>query len=142
VNERALRPERYFDHDADVGIVGRGPTPAAAFADGAAALFALVTDTAAVEPRETLRVDFEEDDLELAFVRWLNLLVAHASERGLALASFALERKGDLWRGEARGEPWREGLERGVDVKGATLTALSVRRARDGTWEARCVVDV
>jgi SHS2 domain-containing protein len=32
-------------------------------------------------------------------------------------------------------------MERGTEVKGATLTMLSVRRA-DGGWEARCVIDV
>ena len=35
----------------------------------------------------------------------------------------------------------RAGMERGVDVKGATLTMLSVAPT-DGGWEARCVVDV
>jgi len=44
-------------------------------------------------------------------------------------------------RGGASGEPWRPGLERGVEVKGATLTALVVKRDEKG-WEARCVVDV
>jgi SHS2 domain-containing protein len=95
-----------------------------------------------VAPRESLRVEFDEEDVELAFVRWLNLLLAHAGERGLALGEFALRREGSRWSGEARGEPWRAGLERGVDVKGATLTALAVRRLPGGTWEARCVVDV
>jgi SHS2 domain-containing protein len=40
-----------------------------------------------------------------------------------------------------RGEPWREAHARGTEVKGATLTALSVRRDEQG-WQARCVVDV
>jgi SHS2 domain-containing protein len=48
---------------------------------------------------------------------------------------------GLLWKVEARGEPWREELERGTEVKGATLTMLSVRHSESG-WEARCVVDV
>jgi SHS2 domain-containing protein len=32
-------------------------------------------------------------------------------------------------------------MERGVEVKGATLTMLSVKQVEAG-WEARCVVDV
>jgi SHS2 domain-containing protein len=75
-------------------------------------------------------------------VRWLNLLLAHAHDRGLALGAFALRREAGRWHGEAWGEPWREDLERGTGVKGATLTMLSVRRAGEGGWEARCVVDV
>jgi SHS2 domain-containing protein len=30
----------------------------------------------------------------------------------------------------------------GVEVKGATFTELAVRREKDGTWIAQCVVDV
>jgi SHS2 domain-containing protein len=131
----------YFDHDADVGVVGRGARPEDAFVAAARATFALMTEPGGIERRARIEVGFEEADLELALVRWLNLLLAHAHDRGLALGEFELTRDGDAWRGRAWGEPWREGLERGTDVKGATLTALSVRRAGDG-WEARCVVDV
>lgn len=131
----------YFDHEADVGLVGRGATPEEAFASAAAAMFALMTDPAAVARRERLEVRFVEHDVELALVRWLNLLLAHAHDRGLVLGAFAVRRLGDRWTGEAWGERWREGLERGTDVKGATLTMLAVRRVPEG-WEARCVVDV
>ena len=108
----------------------------------ARAVFALATDPRAVHCREAVQFEFEEADVELALVRWLNLLLAHASQRGLALADFALRRSGPRWQGEARGERWHAGLERGIDVKGATLTALSVRERVPGQWEARCVVDV
>ncbi len=131
----------YFEHEADVGVIGRGATLEQAFESAALAVFALATEPATVEPRERLAVEFEESDRELALVRWLNLLLAHAHDRGLALGRCSLAREGDRWLGEAWGEPWREGLERGVDVKGATLTMLSVAEA-EGLWEARCVVDV
>ena len=131
----------YFDHDADVGIVGRGATLEAAFEAAARSMFALQTDLAQVRPRERLVVEFLEADPEIALVRWLNGLLGRAHERGLALARFALRRNGDQWHGEGWGEPWRAGLERGTGVKGATLTMLSVARDAAG-WEARCVVDV
>jgi SHS2 domain-containing protein len=86
-------------------------------------------------------VDFEEADIELALVRWLNLLLGLSHEEGLIFGRFWLERDGVRWRGGAGGEPWRPELERGVEVKGATLTMLQVRQSKDG-WEARCVVDV
>lgn len=131
----------YFDHDADVGVVGRGATAEAAFVEAARATFALTCDPASVRARERIEIDFDEADPEFALVVWLNLLLAHASERGLALARFELAREGTRWRGAAWGEPWRDGIERRTQVKGATLTMLSVRRV-DGVWEARCVVDV
>jgi SHS2 domain-containing protein len=131
----------YFDHAADVGIVGRGATVEAAFEAAAAAMFALMVDLPAVRPAVSVRVDFEEADPELALVVWLNGLLTAARTAGLVLGRFHLERDGSRWAGEGAGEPWREAFERGVEVKGATLTMLSVR-ARSGSWEARCVVDV
>jgi SHS2 domain-containing protein len=134
-------PQAYFAHDADVGVIGQGATPEQAFAAAAAALFALQGDLEEVGDSESVAVEFEEADLELALVEWLNALLGQAKARGLELAHFRLTRDGNRWRGEGRGECWRRDLERGVEVKGATLTALSVRQGPDG-WEARCVVDV
>jgi SHS2 domain-containing protein len=136
----ARRPE-YFEHDADIGIVGRGASVEEAFVAGARAVFALVTSVDDVRPAERIELSFEEADVELAFVTWINRLLAESQARELALGRFAIAREGDRWRGEAWGEPWREGLERGIDVKGATLTMLAVNRSARG-WEARCVVDV
>jgi SHS2 domain-containing protein len=59
----------------------------------------------------------------------------------LVLCEFELRRDGCHWHGLARGEPWRDSHPRGTEVKGATLTALSVRQEERG-WQARCVVDV
>jgi protein archease len=131
----------YFEHDADVGVVGRGATLEQAFIAGAEAVFSLITRLEDVRPRARVEVQFEESDREFAFVTWINQLLARAHENGLVLGRFELEREGDRWRGIAWGEPWRAEMERGVDVKGATLTMLSVAQ-RDGRWEARCVVDV
>jgi protein archease len=133
--------DTYFEHGADVGIVGRGATMEQAFEDAARATFAIMTNLDAVHPIETVNLELEEADNELALVRWLNLLLGLARERGLALSRFHLERDGVRWRGTASGEPWRAALERGVEVKGATLTMLEVKKTAGG-WEARCIVDV
>ena len=131
----------YFDHDADVGVIGRGATLEAAFEAAARATFAIMADPAQVRPAETVPVEFEEADVELALTRWLNLLITLAHERGIVFSRFRIERDGAHWRGTASGEPWRPALERGVEVKGATLTMLEVKQGPAG-WEARCVVDV
>ncbi len=131
----------YFDHDADVGVVGRGARVEDALVGAARAVFALTTRLEDVRPLERIEIAFDEADPEFALVTWLNQLLARAHERGLALGAFTLARDGEHWRGEAWGEPWREGLERGTDVKGATLTMLAVKPVAGG-WEARCVVDV
>lgn len=131
----------YFPHDADVGIIGRGPTPEAAMVAAASAMFAVMVDLAAVRPLTAVQLGFEEPDLELAFVTWLNRLLAEARAAGLAFSRFRLRHRDSQWSGEAWGEPWRPELERGVEVKGATLTGLTVTPTADG-WEARCVIDV
>ncbi|TAK71501.1 MAG: archease [Betaproteobacteria bacterium] len=134
-------PIAYFEHDADMGIVGRGTLIEEAFENAAAAVFAMMTDLGQVDLREHVVIEFEEADAEFALVTWLNLLLGQARSRALILGRFHLRRDGARWSGSAEGEPWRAGLERGVEVKGATLTGLAVTQ-RDGIWEARCVVDV
>lgn len=131
----------YFEHGADIGVIGGGGTLEEAFENAARAVFAVMTPLQAVRERETLEIDFEETDPELALVTWLNLLLARSHERGLVFSRFALKRAGSNWHGHASGESWRPDLERGTGVKGATLTMLSVAE-RGGRWEARCVVDV
>lgn len=131
----------YFDHDADTGVIGRGATLQEAFVHAAEAMFALMCDPVEVEHKERIEFEFVEDDPELALVTWLNQLLAHANARGLALGRFELRKENARWHGFAWGEPWRADMERGTQVKGATLTALQVTRQGEG-WEARCVVDM
>ena len=131
----------YFEHDADIGIIGRGNTVEESFVSAAHAMFAIQSELESVLSIEGIQIDFEDDDLELALVRWLNALLAASRERGIVLREFGVEREGDRWRGWARGERWRDALVRGTEVKGVTLTMLSVAQGAAG-WEARCVVDV
>ena len=131
----------YFEHDADIGVVGRGATVERAFESAAEAMFAVMAEPASLREPAEVSVSFVEDDLDLALVQWLNALLGAARERGLVFRRFSLSRNGSRWEGRAWGEPWREEIERGVEVKGATLTMLSVKSGATG-WEARCVVDV
>ena len=131
----------YFDHDADIGIIGQGKTLEEAFEGAAAATFAIMADPAQVHREGLVQFDFDEEDPELALVIWLNTLLAEARTHALVFGQFRLNRENSHWHGEAWGEPWREDLDRGVEVKGATLTMLRVSRGPDG-FEARCVVDV
>src|SRR5690606_15503684 len=109
-----LDQSTYFSHDADVGVIGRGPTIEAAFVAAAEAMFSVMVDRSAVRATHTLRIEFDEPDPEFALVTWLNALLAEARASGLVLGEFSLRRENGHWIGEARGEPWREGLERGV----------------------------
>lgn len=131
----------YFPHDADVGVIGRGARIEDAFAAVAAGMFALMVDPDTVADTDVVHVAFDEADIEIALLRWLNALLGEARVARLALGRFILRRDGDHWSGEGWGEPWRPEHDRGVEVKGATFTMLAVRPV-EGGWEARCVVDV
>ncbi|RDI46887.1 archease [Aquicella lusitana] len=133
--------ENYFEHDADIGIIGRGETVEACFVNAAKSMFSLMANLSQIHSQQTITFEFEEEDLELAFVTWLNQLIARAQEHNLILSDFHLKQEGKYWQGTASGEKWNENIERGIEVKGATLTMLSVKK-RDHQWEARCVVDV
>jgi len=136
-----LEPYTYFEHDADMGIVGRGARIEEAFEHAATAMFAMMADPAQIRRQASVAIEFEEADVELALVAWLNLLLGQARSRALIFGRFRLRRDGAHWIGTAEGEPWHAGLERGVEVKGATLTGLALTQ-QNGIWEARCVVDV
>lgn len=131
----------YFEHDADIGVIGRGATLEAAFEGAAEAMFAIMVDAAQIRQLVQFVFAFAEEDLELALVTWLNRLLSEARQRGLALGRFSLNRVDGQWQGEAWGAPWDANMERGTEVKGATLTMLRVEQI-NGVWEARCVVDV
>lgn len=131
----------YFDHAADIGIAGYGDTIERAFIAAAEAIFNIMTPLPRVQLTHSFEIQFDEPDIELALVTWLNLLLAESISRNWILANFQLQRHNSHWQGKAFGEPWHEELERGTDVKGATLTMLSVKKIND-QWEARCIVDV
>jgi SHS2 domain-containing protein len=136
-----IQTSSYFEHDADIGIIGHGNTLEQAFETAAQAMFGIVTPLDKVQPQTSVKIEFEESDHELALVTWLNLLLGKARELGMVFSRFHVRHQENLWSAEALGEKWREGLERGVEVKGATLTMLSVKQT-GAMWEARCIVDV
>ena len=131
----------YFEHGADIGVIGRGVTPEAAFVEAARAMFAIMAVPDSVEESLSVEMEFEEADVEFALVTWLNRLLAEARLHGAIFRRFELEREGAHYKGRAFGCMWKPDIDRGTEVKGATLTALSVRPSPSG-WEARCIVDV
>lgn len=131
----------YFEHMADIGVIGRGTTVTEAFVAAAEAMFAIMAEPAKVTETLSVEIRFTESDPELALVTWLNRLLAEARLNGAVFRRFELERGGDAYTGKAYGCVWNDSIPRGTEVKGATLTALSVKQNESG-WEARCVVDV
>ena len=133
----------HFAHGADIGVRGRGATPEEAFAQAGLALTAVVTDPALVRPVSTVRIRCAVPDRELLFCEWLNTLIFHMATRHMLFSRFDLRLADGVLEGEIRGEPVDVARHSpAVEVKGATLTELAVRRQADGRWLAQCVLDV
>jgi SHS2 domain-containing protein len=140
--ERSIPSWEHFSHDADVGLVGLGPTKAEAFRQAAFALTAVVTDPTLVRPATAVCVVCQAPNDELLLVEWLNALVYEMSVRSMLFGDFTVEIADGELRATAMGEcvdPGRH--EPAVEIKGATLTALRVESVAGG-WHAQCVVDV
>jgi tRNA nucleotidyltransferase (CCA-adding enzyme) len=132
----------HFSHDADIGLVGLGPTKAEAFRQAAIALTAVVTDPAGVKALTSIELVCRATNDELLLVEWLNTLVYEMAVRSMLFGDFSVEIDDGELHATARGEPVDlERHEPAVEVKGATMTALHVTSVAGG-WRAQCVVDV
>lgn len=139
----AMQAWEHFPHGADIGVRGRGPTLAAAFAAAATALTAVVTDPGGVAPRVPVPIRCKAPSPEFLLLDWLNALVFEMATRRLLFSHYQIDTDGTTLEATAWGEPVDVPRHRpAVEVKGATLTALHVGREPDGGWVAQCVVDV
>jgi tRNA nucleotidyltransferase (CCA-adding enzyme) len=138
-----LRPSwDHFSHDADIGLVGTGPTLAEAFRQAALALTAVVTDPAGVRPAREVPISCRAPTDELLLVEWLNALVYEMAVGSLLFGDFRVTIADQSLQAVALGEPVDpDRHEPAVEIKGATLTALQVSAVAGG-WRVQCVVDV
>lgn len=133
----------HFDHGADIGVRGFGPTLASAFEQAALAMTAVITDPAGVRPIEAVEIRCEAPDDELLLAHWLNALVSQMALRRMLFGRFEVRLDGHQLSARAWGEPASVARhEPAVEVKGATCTALRVAPATSGGWLAQTVVDV
>ncbi len=133
----------YFEHLADMGIIGWGASLAEAFEEGAKAMFNLMVDIDRVEPKEKIPIRCQGGDREELFVEWLNALLAEADINGMVFSRFSVENltEKELWGwGGGEGFDPQKHHPKG-EVKAATYSGL-VLGERDGEFFARCVVDL
>lgn len=131
-----------FAHGADVGVRGRGAGLAEAFANAAMALTAVITDPKEVRPLQTVDLSCQAPDCEILLFDWLNAVVSAMAVEGLIFGRYEVSIQDGQLTARAFGEPVDVRRHApAVEVKGATLTELEVRRD-GGRWLAQCVVDV
>jgi SHS2 domain-containing protein len=133
----------HFEHGADLGVRGRGPTLDAAFAAAALAVTAAVTDPAAVRRLDTVELDCPGTDPELLLYDWLNALIRTMATRRSLYGAFDVRITPTGLHARLHGEPVDAPRHSpAVEPKGATLTCLEVAHEPDGGWRAQCVIDV
>jgi SHS2 domain-containing protein len=134
---------QHFDHQADIGVHGSGPSLAAAFEQAAIALTAVVTDPARVAPDTPVELACSAPDSELLLVDWLNAVIYEMATRRMLFRDFSVTLQGNRLQGTARGETVDVARHHpAAEPKGATFTALRVHQDAAGTWHAQCVIDV
>ena len=133
----------HFAHDADIGVVGIGPTKAEAFRQAALALTAVVVDDpATVRKVDPVSIASQAPDDDSLLFEWLNAVVYEMAVRSMLFGDFSVELGDGCLRATAWGErvdPERH--EPAVEIKGATMTELRVVPVPGG-WRAQGVVDV
>ena len=133
----------HYDHRADIGVRGYGPTISSAFQQAAHALTAVVVDPERVNPKQAIEITCVDDDIELLFVDWLNRLIYEMATRRMLFSHYEVEIEGGKLHAVIRGEPIdMERHQPAVEIKGATFTTLRVSQDTGGRWLAQTVVDV
>jgi tRNA nucleotidyltransferase (CCA-adding enzyme) len=133
----------HFHHQADIGVRGCGHTLASAYEQAALALTAVIIDPQRLHGRVAVAIDCEAPDPELLLTDWLNAVIYQMATRHMLFGRFSVQSDGRRLHATAWGEAIdRERHRPGVEIKGATYTALQVREDEQGEWTAECVVDV
>jgi len=145
-----MRPGRSYEFvegaTSDLCFVARAATLEGTFAAAAEALLAAtLDDPGTVGDRARCRVAFDEPDLDLLLLRFLNeLIYLRDAEQLLLHAGHVRIDRHDRARLEA--ELWGEAIRRerhalATEVKAATAHGLRVRATAEG-WEASVTLDV
>ncbi len=137
---------KYFDHQADVGIIGEGSSNAVAFQEAAKAMFNVMYDADKARALQTITIKARAEKIDELFVEWLNKLLAQADLKRLVFSQFKVQieqKTGYLaLTGIAKGEFYNEKKHGSkTEVKAATYSQLKVGKKGD-RWFAQTVVDV
>jgi len=137
-----LRQYETFEHEADIGIRGFGQTAEEAFENTALAMYSVMVNVKAIEPKEKRSVTISAPDRELLLVEWLNALLSLSDIEHMVFSKFNVKIEGTSLFGTAWGEALsRERHDPSVEIKGATYYMLKVAEEK-GRFVAQCVVDV
>ena len=134
-----------FEHTADVGLRITADSLEKLFSEAGRGVASLIIENPeAIEPRQTVRIEIESEDLVGLFVDWLRELIYRFETEHLLLSEFRIELSDDRrhLRAECRGETadWSRHLPDN-ELKAVTYHGLKVEQTPDG-WEAEVIFDI
>jgi SHS2 domain-containing protein len=141
--DKARPRYRLIEHTADMGVMVRGPTLAAALEDAAFALTELMVEAGTVRAVRSLQVSLREESAERLLVRWLTELLYLFETRRFLGAQFAISCTGQTGLdATVSGEDFdamRHHFK--SEVKAVTYHRLRVEPTARG-WRAFFIVDL
>ena len=134
-----------FEHTADVGLRIEATNLEELFVAAARGVFSLVVENhEAIEPRQTVRIELESEDLLGLFVDWLRELIYRFETEHLLLGEFRVQLSADRRKlsADCRGEPadWSRHLPDN-ELKAVTYHGLRLEQTPNG-WEAEVIFDI
>ena len=137
-------PFKFFEHQADVGIIGSGKTLEESFQEGAKAMFQVMADIKQISPKNPVKISVSAPDKPALFVEWLNELLAKKDTEYMMFSQFKVKITKNskfILNGTAEGEILSKKHHLKVEVKAATYSQLKVKKEKN-RYIAQCVVDV
>jgi SHS2 domain-containing protein len=131
-----------FEHTADLGLRIRAADLETLFSDAGKALYSLIVDLAAVEPRQEATFHVKGRELDYLLFDWLNELLFAFEKGHMLYGEFSVTRDAEGITAVARGEPLdpaRHELDH--EVKAITYHGLKVQQ-ESGGWLAELIVDI
>jgi len=133
----------YFEHQADIGIRGKGNTLAEAFEQAALAMFEIMVDTIDLNPTESQIVEIEADNSEELLISWLSELLFLKDVENKIFSRFEISKIDD---NTIVAKVYGEKIDFShhklkLEVKAATWTQLAIKK-HDNGYIAQCLVDV
>lgn len=132
-----------MDISGDAGIKACGKTLKEAFANAAAGMYSLMTDTCGIEELREIYIEVESPSLEGLLVAWLNELIFHFDAYGFAgkkidIRTIQDNRLTAVLSGE-NFDAVRH--EKRLLIKAATYHKLAIEQ-KNGLWEINVIFDI
>ena len=83
-----MKPYKFIDHTADIGLKAYGKTLSEAFSHAAKGMFDIITDSSKVECKGEYKIELSADTLEELLVDWLSELLFLQGAENLVFGDF------------------------------------------------------